>query len=97
MPTATIPRAITQQQTAEALRQQLGSGYKITPHSQDKLTVSHGGVAYATVHLAHQDGSATTFRVHGGGLILGRIVNEFGIARTITTAIRESLGSAPVS
>jgi hypothetical protein len=45
MPTATIPGAITPQETAEALRQQLGSAYKVTPHSQAKLTVSHGGAA----------------------------------------------------
>jgi hypothetical protein len=99
MPSATIPRAITPQETAEALRQQLGSGYKVTPHSggsRDKLTVSHGGVAFATVHLV-SDGNATTFHVHGGGLIVGRIVNEFGIARTVTSALRESLGSAPAS
>ena len=96
MPTATIPRVITPQETAEALRQQLGSGYKVTPHSRAKLTVSHGGVAFATVRLA-PDGNATTFHVHGGGLILGRLVNEFGIARTVTTAIKESLGSAHAS
>jgi len=93
MPTATIPRTITSQDASEALWQQLGSGYKVTSRSQDKLTVSHGGVAFATVHLV-PDGHATTFRVHGGGLILGRLVNEFGIARTVTTAIKESLGSA---
>jgi len=95
MPTATIPRTITPQETAEALRQQLGSGYKVTPHSRDRLTVSHGGVAFATVHLA-PDGNTTTFHVHGGGLIIGRLVNEFVIARTVTAAIRESLG-APAS
>jgi hypothetical protein len=99
MPSATIPRAITQQEAAEALRQQLGSGYKVTPHSggsRDKLTVSHGGLAFATVHLA-PDGNSTTFHVHGGGLIVGRLVNELGIARTVTAAIRESLGSAAAS
>jgi len=96
MPTATIPRAITPQETAEALRQHLGSSYKITPHSPAKLTVSHGGVAFATVHLA-PNGNTTTFHVHGGGLIIGRIVNEFGIARTVTTAIKQSLGSAHAS
>ena len=99
MPSATIPSAITSQEAAEALRQQLGSGYKVTPHSggsRDKLTVSHGGVAFATVHLA-RNGNDTTFHVHGGGLIVGRIVNEFGIARTVTAAIRESLGSAHAS
>jgi hypothetical protein len=99
MPSATIPRPVTQQEAAEALRQQLGSGYKVTPHSggsRDKLTVSHGGVAFATVHLA-RDENATTFHVHGGGLIVGRLVNEFGIARTVTAAIRESIGSVPAS
>ena len=39
---------------ALALRQQLGGGHKVTPHSGgslDKLTVSRGVVAFATVHL----------------------------------------------
>ena len=96
MATATIPRTITPQEAAEALRQQLGSGYKVPPHSagsRDKLTVSHGGLAFASVHLARNQ-DATTFHVHGGGLIVGRIVNELGIARTVTAAIKESLGSA---
>ena len=30
------------------------------------------------------------FHVHGGGPIVGLLVNEFGIACTVTTAIRES-------
>jgi len=94
MPSATIPRTITPQQAADALKEQLGSGYKVTPHGTDSLTVKHGGLAFATVHL-NRDGNATTFRVHGGGLIVGRIVNEFGIARTVTEALKESLGSAP--
>ena len=75
MPSATIPRAVTAQQAAEVLKEQLGSGYKVTPHkggSRQKLTVSHGGVAFATVHLV-PDGNATTFHVHGGGLIVGRL------------------------
>ena len=93
MPSATIPRAVTQQDAAEALRQQLGSGYKVTPHARDKLTVSHG-LAFASVHLA-PDGNATAFHVHGGGLIVARIVNELGIARKVTGALKESLGSAP--
>jgi len=94
MPSATIPRAITPEQAADALREQLGSGYKVAPRGKDSLTVKHGSLAFATVHLG-QDGTATTFRVHGGGLIIGRIVNELGIARTVTAAIRESLGSEP--
>jgi len=95
MPSATIPRAITAQEAAEALRQQLGSGYKVTPHSggsRDKLSVSHGA-AFAGVRLA-RDGDATTFHVHGRGVLVGLIVNELGIARTVTAAIKDSLGTS---
>jgi hypothetical protein len=53
-------------------------------------------LAFATVYLI-KDGNATTFRVHDGGVIIGRIVNEFGIARTVATAIKESLGTVPTS
>ena len=42
MPSATIPRAITPQQAADALQQQLGSDYKVTPHGSGSLTVHHG-------------------------------------------------------
>jgi len=95
MPSATIPRAITAQEAAEVLRQQLGSGYKVTRHSggsPDKLTVSHGA-AFASVHLARNQ-NTTTFHVHGRGLIIGLIVNELGIARTVTAAINEGFGPA---
>ncbi len=51
-------------------------------------------MAFATVHQA-RSGNSTTFHVHGGGLIVERLVNEFGIARIVTGAVRESLGSAP--
>jgi len=43
-----------------------------------------------------REGDATTFRIHRGGLIIGRTVNEFGIARTVTGALKEGLGSAQV-
>ena len=49
----------------QALRQQLGSSYKVTRHSEssrDKLTVSHRGRAFASVHLA-RNGNATTFHM----------------------------------
>jgi len=96
MPRAAIPKAVTPEQAAEALREQLGSGYKITSHGRDSLTVKHRSLALARVHL-RQDGTVTTFHVHGGGLIIGRIVNGLGIARTVTTAIKESLGSEPAN
>jgi hypothetical protein len=41
------------------------------------------------VHL-DQDGNATTFHVHGGGLVISRMVNEFGIAKKVAAAIEEA-------
>ena len=64
------------------------------PKLKALLPVKHGTLAFATVRLA-QEGSITTFRVHGGGLIIGRIVNELGIARTVTAAIKETYRPVP--
>jgi hypothetical protein len=65
----------------------------VTPHGSGSLSVHHGPMAFATVRLG-RDGDVTTFHVHGGGLIIGRIVNEFGIARTVTGTIKETFGPA---
>jgi hypothetical protein len=93
MPTATIPRAITPQEAADALQDKLGDGYTVTQHGTGSLSVHHGPLAFAPVRLG-RDGDATTFHVHGSGLIIGRVVNEFGIARTVTWAIKETFGPA---
>lgn len=93
MPSATIPKTITPQQAAESLQERLGSGYKVTTHGGGSLTVHHGPLALATVRVI-RDGDATSFHVHGSGLIINRIINEFGIARTVATAIKEAYGPA---
>ena len=58
-----------------------------------RLTVSRGA-AFASVRLA-RDGNTTTFRVHGRGLLVGLMVNELGIARTVTAAIKEAFRPVP--
>jgi hypothetical protein len=95
LPTVTIPQAIGPQQAAETLRQQLGERYTIDSHTGgagNVLKVKHGALAFANVRIA-RDGDATTFRVHGGGFIIGRIANELGIARTVATAIKDAYPS----
>jgi hypothetical protein len=42
-----------------------------------------------------QDGTATTFHIHGGGLIVSRLVNELGIAKKVATAIKEAFETVP--
>ena len=41
------------------------------------------------VHLT-RGGDATVFHVHGGGLVISRMVNEFGIAKKVAAALEEA-------
>ena len=50
------------------------------------LKVKQSAASTATVHL-DQDGDATTFHMHGGGLVISRMVNEFGIAKKVAATI----------
>ena len=96
MPSATISRTITSDEAADAIQEKLGNGYKVARRGGGSLSVHHGALAFATVRLG-RDGDATTFHVHGSGMIINRIVNEFGIARTVTGAIKDSFGPADAS
>ena len=95
MPTVTVARPVTLQETATALQDKLGSRYEVTTHgsgAQEALKVKQSAAATATVRL-NQDGNTTTFHVHGGGLVISRMVNEFGIAKKVATAIDEAFGT----
>jgi len=95
MPTITVDRSVTIEDTDEALRQHLGDRYEITTHghgSQEALRVKQSAAALANVHLTHS-GNSTTFHVHGGGLVISRMINEFGIAKKVAGAIEEAFSS----
>jgi len=97
MPTVTTKGSVTMQETAKALQEKLGSRYEITAHgsgSNEALKVKQSAAATATVHLT-RDGNGTTFHVHGGGLVISRMINEFGIAKKVAAAIEEAFGTAP--
>jgi hypothetical protein len=92
MPTVTVPEPVTLQQAATALQDKLGNGYEITTHgsgAQEALKVKQSVASTATVHLT-RDGDATVFHVHGGGLVISRMINEFGIAKKAATVIAEA-------
>ena len=94
MPTVTVTRSVTLQETATALHDKLGDRYEVTTHgsgAQEALKVKQSAAATATVHL-NQDANTTTFHVHGGGLVISRMVNEFGIAKKVTATITEAFG-----
>jgi len=97
MPTVTIASPVTLEQAAQALGERLGSRYEVTSHGsgpQGALKVKQSAAALATVHLDH-DGNTTTFHVHGGGLVISRMVNEFGIAKRVAGALQEAFGGVP--
>jgi hypothetical protein len=99
MPTVTVERSVTLQQAATALEGGLGSGYEVTTHgsgTHEALKVKQSAASTATVHL-DQDGNTTTFHVHGGGLVISRMVNEFGIAKKVAAAIQDAFATHPAS
>jgi hypothetical protein len=91
MPTTTIARPnVSRDEAMEAVRQELGSDFKVKPGSHDEVfSVERGTLSGAKVHIKADDGS-TAFHVHGTGIIIGRIVNELGIARKVASAIASS-------
>jgi hypothetical protein len=98
MPTVTVQQTIAPQDAAEAIQQQLGDRYVVDSQHRDGgvLRVKHGGLAFATVRVGRA-GGGTTFRVHGGGFIVGRIANELGIARTVAMAIKDAYPADPAN
>jgi hypothetical protein len=97
MPTVTVDKPVTLQATAEAIREKLGSRYEVTTHgsgAKEALRVKRSAATLATVRL-DQEGTSTTFHVHGGGLVISRLINEFGIAKKVAAAIKDSFSSAP--
>jgi hypothetical protein len=99
MPTVTVEQPVTLQQAAAALKDKLGSRYEVTTHgsgTQEALKVKQSAASTATVHL-DSNGNATTFHVHGGGLVISRMVNEFGIAKKVAATIEEAFAIRPAS
>jgi hypothetical protein len=99
MPTVTIDKPVTTEELANALRGKLGDRYEITRHGQgtnEGLKVKQSAAALATVHVDH-GGNSTTVHVHGGGLVISRMINEFGIAKKVAAAIEDAFPGAPAS
>ena len=91
MATITIEQPVSSDEALEALRQQFGDRYRVTlRHSdtRDAIRVAHG-MQMATVHI-DRTGHTTTFKVHGGGFIASRLINEFGFARRVRSTLKHS-------
>jgi len=96
MPTVTIARTdVTEDDVTKAIQSQLGDRYSVVARGADVFKVQLGAMSWANVRVARQPQS-TEFHVHGGGLLISRLLNELGIARKVAQAIQSaapSLGS----
>lgn len=94
MPNVKVGRRITVEEAAEDLRDRL---------PQHKVTVNHGGasgslrvgrgLSVVNIHVT-PDGETTIFRVHGSGFIIGRAINELGLARKVSRTLGDTFGSS---
>jgi hypothetical protein len=95
-----ITRDTAQQPGAvAALQDKLGSRYEVTTHATGSPEEAKGkqpAAATATVRVDPGE-NATTFQVHGCGLVISRMVNEFGIAKKVAAAIQEAFTTSPAS
>ena len=91
MPTVSLKSDTSEADVVAAIKTGLGSGYQVEPKESDKevITVQKGTMTTAHVKLERTP-AGTKAHVHGGGLIIGRIVNEFGIANRVAKAIQSS-------
>jgi hypothetical protein len=90
MPTVTVSRAdVPRDEAMQAVRQELGNEFEVQPGNQQNVfSVNKGVMTGAKVHIK-QDQGTTQFHVHGTGIIIGRIVNELGIARRVASALEK--------
>lgn len=90
MPSVTVNHPVTLEDATKVLEERLGGRYSVSASrrgSRESIAVRHA-LSMANGHLVRH-GDTTSFRVHGGGLIVNRLVNEFGIARKVARAFKD--------
>lgn len=96
MPATHVGRQVTLDEAEAALSRELGPDYKVTRRSfgAPGLTVKRNGLLWVTVTESQSNGG-TTFKVHGGGVIINRLVAELGLARKVNDTLHRSFSSSP--
>ena len=90
MPTVRVPRKnVTPNEIVTVLSRRLGAGYQVDSNGAGRVTVRKSQLMYADISIADTPG-ASVFRIHGGGLVLLRMVNTLGTARRVADALLRS-------
>ncbi|PWI45070.1 hypothetical protein [Streptomyces sp. ICBB 8177] len=92
MPNVTVPGSVTSDNAEAVLQRELDNRFIVEPResSPDKFKVKLSSLSYATVRRDEHE-TDTTFHVHGGGILIGRLFNEFGVARDVAKALKRGL------
>jgi hypothetical protein len=95
MPTVSIKSDATEADVVTALQSALGAGYTVEAKESSKEIISVEKSALSTAHVKlERTPTDTKAHVHGGGIIIGRIINELVLASKVAKAIKESPGLA---
>jgi hypothetical protein len=91
LPTVSIKSGATDDELVAALQAGLGSDYEVKPKSSEKavITVQKGTMTTAHIKL-ERTADVTKAHIHGGGLVISRLINEFGLANKVANVIRSS-------
>lgn len=90
MPTVSVGRSVTLEETIAALTDELGGRYTFSPGGSDSFTVKTSAMSVAKVKV-NPEGGGTEFDVKGGGFLLTiRAKNSRGIAHDVANAIEQS-------
>jgi hypothetical protein len=90
VPTVSIKSDASKTDVASAIKTGLGAGYVVEAKAdKEAITVQKGAMTTAHVKLEHSP-TGSKAHVHGGGIIIGRIVNELGIANKVAKVIKAS-------
>jgi hypothetical protein len=89
MPKVRVPRKnVTTDEVVTVLSRRLGPGYQVESNG-GRVIARKNPVMYASISIRDQPG-ASVFGVHGGGLLLFRLVNTVSTARQVADALRRS-------
>jgi CHASE3 domain sensor protein len=96
MPTVTIKPGATEDEVVTVLQSALGSGFTVEARESSKEIINIEKSAMSTAHVKLQRTPTDTIaHVHGGGIIIGRIINELVLANKVAKVIRDSPALKP--
>jgi hypothetical protein len=91
MPTVPVKPGTTEAEVVSALQDALGSDYSVSAKESSKEIIQVEKSALSTAHVKlERTPTETKAHVHGGGIIIGRIINELVLANKVAKAIKDS-------